>query len=464
MGKWLRTWWRGFQGYHSMWRRRACRPHLDCLEDRCLLSSITEFPLVQNTPLPFGITAGPDGALWFTESSANKIGRVTTAGTFTEFSIPTASTKPFDIAPGPDGNLWFTEENGNNVGRITTTGIISEFPVISTGRLHRGIVAGPDGNMWWCERGNNRIGRVTPGAMTPEGITVDASDNGVMEVGETVSIDPSWKNAGDAPLAVTGTITDFSGPAGPTYTVVDGSADYGSIDPGATVDCQAATGNCYSLKVTGARPADHWDAEVEELLSDNTVKGWTLHIGGSFTDVPKTQQFYAFIENIFHHGITGGCAAGQYCPDNSVTRAQMAVFLLKAKHGEDYVPPTCTGIFDDVTCPSLFANWIEQLSAEGITGGCGGSNYCPNNPVTRAQMSAFLLKAEHGSGYVPPTCTGQFTDVTCPSLFADWIERLAAEGITGGCGAGIYCPDNPNTRGQMAVFLVKTFGLLLYAP
>ena len=79
-------------------------------------------------------------------------------------------------------------------------------------------------------------------------------------------------------------------------------------------------------------------------------------------------------------------------------------------------------------------------------------------------MSAFLLKAKYGSGYVPPNCTGVFSDVACPSLFANWIEELYAENITGGCGAGIYCPNNPNTRGQMAVFLVKTFGLLLYGP
>jgi hypothetical protein len=74
-------------------------------------------------------------------------------------------------------------------------------------------------------------------------------------------------------------------------------------------------------------------------------------------------------------------------------------------------------------------------------------------------MAAFLLKAEHGSDYVPPACAGAFADVTCPSLFADWIEQLAAEGVTGGCGGGNYCPLNPNTRGQMAVFLTKTFSL-----
>jgi hypothetical protein len=57
-----------------------------------------------------------------------------------------------------------------------------------------------------------------------------------------------------------------------------------------------------------------------------------------------------------------------------------------------------------------------------------------------------------------------FPDVPCPSLFADWIEQLAEEAITGGCGGGNFCPTNPNTRGQMAVFLTKTFSLALYGP
>ena len=107
----------------------------------------------------------------------------------------------------------------------------------------------------------------------------------------------------------------------------------------------------------------------------------------------------------------------------------------------------------------LFHDSIEIVFRHGITVGCGGGNYCPANPVRRDQMPAFLLKAEHGSTYVPPTCQEAFADVVCPSLFADWIEQLAAEGVTGGCRGGNYCPQNANTRGQMAVFLVKTFGL-----
>ena len=74
-------------------------------------------------------------------------------------------------------------------------------------------------------------------------------------------------------------------------------------------------------------------------------------------------------------------------------------------------------------------------------------------------MAVFLLKTEHGSAYTPAACSGAFSDVACPSLFADWIEQLAAEEVTGGCGGGNYCPQSVSTRGQMAVFLAKALGL-----
>jgi hypothetical protein len=144
-----------------------------------------------------------------------------------------------------------------------------------------------------------------------------------------------------------------------------------------------------------------------------------------------------------------------------VTRAQMAVFLLKAEHGSAYVPPPCTGVFSDTPCPGPFTDWIEQLATEGVTSGCGVGIYCPGNPVTRAQMAIFLLKTEEGSSYAPPTATGVFGDVPVGSFAANWIEEIYARGITGGCSASplLYCPNNANTRGQMAAFLVRTFGL-----
>jgi hypothetical protein len=291
----------------------------------------------------------------------------------------------------------------------------------------------------------------------------------VLESGETVVIEPNWKNSTAVALTFTGGASNISGPAGPAYSIGDATANYGSAAPGSSTDCWDATPShdCYQMTVTGPRPVPHWDATFQETLSmGGSPKTWILHVGESFTDVPMSYLFYKYVENLYHNGITGGCALGMYCPDSSTTRAQMAVFLLKAKHGVGYVPPTCSGVFGDVTCPSQFADWIEELYTEGITGGCSTSplEYCPNQAVSREQMAVFLLKAKHGSGYIPPTCVGIFADVPCPSQFANWIEELYTEAITGGCAAGLYCPTDPNTRGQMAVFLDKTFGLLLYGP
>ena len=291
-----------------------------------------------------------------------------------------------------------------------------------------------------------------------------SNHNGVLESGETVQVAPAYRNSVAASFSLAGTASNLAGPAGPTYTLIDADADYGTLGTGAANDCFAATGDCFVVGVSGTRPAAHWDVSFDELLTTGIKKTWTLHVGESFPDVTTAHPFYAYVENLFHNGVTGGCGSGDYRPAASVTRGQMAVFLLKAEHGASYTPPACTGVFPDVTCPSAFADWIEQLFHEGITGGCGNGNYCPDNPVTRAQMAVFLLKAEHGSSYAPPVCTGVFPDVTCPSTFAAWIEQLFHEDITAGCGNGDYCPDNPNARGQMAVFLVKTFGLQLYGP
>ena len=288
--------------------------------------------------------------------------------------------------------------------------------------------------------------------------------NGVLEPDETVRIEPTWRNVLPSELELTGVASNLSGPPGPVYEITDAAASYGTLPPGETSNCADATNDCYEVSVSGARPADHWDAVFDETLSSGEVRSWTLHVGSSFGDVPTSHPFYEPVETMLHHGISEGCGAGSYCPGEAVRRDQMAAFLLKAVHGGLYVPPSCAGVFVDVPCPSPFADWIEQLYADGITGGCGASSYCPSNTVTRAQMAVFLLKAKYGIGYGPPACNHLFADVPCPGLFANWIERLFDEGITAGCGGGNYCPDAGASRGQMAAFVVRTFGLGLYGP
>jgi streptogramin lyase len=132
------------------------------------VGTITEF---SPAGLPRGITAGPDGNLWFTEEAGNQIGRITPSGSITEFPLPTkcglsGGCEPWSITTGPDGNLWFTELDGNRVGRITPTGSITEFRLVGTcgyptGCGPAGITSGPDGNLWFTEYIGNKIGRLS---------------------------------------------------------------------------------------------------------------------------------------------------------------------------------------------------------------------------------------------------------------------------------------------------------------
>jgi streptogramin lyase len=123
--------------------------------------AITEFPTPTVDAGAQGITAGPDGNLWFAESRANKIGRITTAGTATEFPLPGTNTGPLWIAAGADGKLWFTEFNANKIGRISTSGTVSTFSIPTANSRPRGIAAGPDGNLWFAESQANAVARIT---------------------------------------------------------------------------------------------------------------------------------------------------------------------------------------------------------------------------------------------------------------------------------------------------------------
>ena len=129
---------------------------------------LTEFPLPLNSTrqMPVGITVGPFGNLWFTESEVDRIGRLDSDGMITEFQIPTPPNRPGLITMGGDGNLWFTEVDGGAIGRITPQGVITEFPLPSPFSRPIGITAGPDGNVWFTELG--KIGRITPSGTVSE--------------------------------------------------------------------------------------------------------------------------------------------------------------------------------------------------------------------------------------------------------------------------------------------------------
>jgi hypothetical protein len=182
----------------------------------------------------------------------------------------------------------------------------------------------------------------------------------------------------------------------------------------------------------------------------------------NFLDVPPGSLFYTHVNAIANLGITSGCGGGLFCPEAPVTREAMAIFLLMSKEGPGYAPPPCSppDLFADVPASSPYCPWIEDLARRGVVGGCGGGNYCPGSTVTREQMAVFLLLTLE-PGMSPPACAppNLFTDVHEGSPFCRWIEEAVRRGITGGCGPGTYCPTQPVSRGQMAVFLTVTFTL-----
>jgi virginiamycin B lyase len=142
---------------------------------------IVEFavPELGGPSSPGSITAGPDGALWFSITSAKlAIGRITTDGTITTFVLPSTVTAVDPVIAGPDGNIWFSD--GNKVARMSLDGLVTEFALPTVG-TEAFMNQGPDGNLWGANGLASQIQRITPlGAIT--GFTVPTANAGPLAV------------------------------------------------------------------------------------------------------------------------------------------------------------------------------------------------------------------------------------------------------------------------------------------
>ncbi len=145
---------------------------------------------------PYQIAVGADGALWFTEFQGNKIGRITTSGTFSQYAVKTANSNPSGIFAGPDHAMWFTERTASKIGRIDiSTHKVTEFATPTGSSQPRGIVKGPDDALWFTEYGATKIGRITTSGHFkeyaaevdgPEGITSGTNDGRLWYTGSIV--------------------------------------------------------------------------------------------------------------------------------------------------------------------------------------------------------------------------------------------------------------------------------------
>lgn len=161
-----------------------------------------------------------------------------------------------------------------------------------------------------------------------------------------------------------------------------------------------------------------------------------------FSDVPASHTHYEAIEFLAERQITLGCAPRRYCPTSSVTRGQMASFLQRALK----LPATSARPFRDVT-GGTHAAAIAALHRAGITEGCTADRFCPDQRVTRAQMAAFLHR-----GLKLRNAPARFHDVRGHRHEAA-IGALSAAGIAGGYHDGTFRPNRTISRAEMAAFL-----------
>ncbi|HEY7113775.1 MAG TPA: S-layer homology domain-containing protein [Thermoanaerobaculia bacterium] len=344
--------------------------------------------------------------------------------------------------------------------------------------------------------------------LTPIGLNVDArgggstsSDvNGVLEPGESVRVEPLWANFGAGAAILNGsTPLVFCIIGIPCVTASDREADYGTVAGGALAGCDDGSPDaCYTVGASGPRPGTHWDGGLAESVAGAAGHSWTLHVGDSFTDVPRSQPFYKKIETMLHHGITTGCGPTTYCPGTPVPRDQMAIFVGKAMAGAaDLVPSrglvgaeaySCTSagisLFTDVAPTDSACRHVHYIASQNVTLGCSATQYCPTQTITRDAMASFIAKALVAPGggnavpltYGPDAGTGRayscaaaspnvhFTDVPVSNAFCRHIHYLWARAIVDGCTATAYCPSQVVNRDAMAKFISNAFGLTLYRP
>jgi hypothetical protein len=185
----------------------------------------------------------------------------------------------------------------------------------------------------------------------------------------------------------------------------------------------------------------------------------------AYWDVPRGAANDAFIHGLAGARVTRGCGGGNYCPNSTVSRAEMAVTIVRGSHGPDFTPPPAVGIFADVVISDTdtTADYIEQLYNDGVTTGCAVGPprlYCPNVLVNRAQMAVLFDTGLLIPPVSPPT--GYFTDMAGYHWADGFAEALFNAGISAGCGDHLFCPATNITRGQLAVWLVKGLGIPYY--
>jgi hypothetical protein len=248
---------------------------------------------------------------------------------------------------------------------------------------------------------------------------------------------------------------NVTGPSGPAWSASTGTPWIHITNGGPGTGSGAVT---YTVDIN---PSTSANRSGTITIASQT---YTVYQGAAFLDVDPANPFYDEIGRLSARGVTVGCSGGgsNFCPNDPVTREQMSAFIVRSL-GEFGPPTPASQRFTDVPPANPFYNFIDRLAVLGITVGCNppsNTMYCPSSSVTREQMAAFIIRAL--GEFDPPTPGSQrFNDVPPANVFYNFIDRMAVLNITLGCTPNhlFYCPSDSVIRAQMAAFLVRAFNL-----
>ncbi len=398
---------------------------------------------------PTGSTgSGTTSAIAATNPTNNvESGSVTIAGQVIPVTIAGSGNCTFSVS---NASILFPNIGGSTVASVIASGISCAWTASAPPWITLSATGGTGSSSILITAASDQTGPSQSGTVILAGTSIPVSQSG----GCTFTISPSTITADVRgilqPISINASSSNCVWTAvAPTFTALTATTGTGSGSTTLSVPYNS-TGTDLSGTLTIAGQ------------SISIAQNFTEQV---FQDVPPGSFGFDAINLLSQKGITSGCAPTLYCPTENITRAQMAIFIVNAAYNDGPFTTSQIPYFKDVPLGSFGFNQIQKMDELGITTGCGNGDFCPNEVVTRDQMAVFLIKARYGSTTVFDFPPAQIFNDVPPTYWAySWIQRMSEDQITTGCGNNDYCPTEDVTRAQMAIFLMKAIYNEFAAP